>query len=373
MRRWVLLALLSLAGCSSGSDEPEAKLWTVHDFLSLKDAVDKDMDPVSLGGWLPRELLVEGGLPLLFVPGAQAGSHGLTLWPAVTGGGAASFVITEIWENHPEPWVQPVWAPRDSGGRPVSGALNVFPVGEKSTFYSPFWRAEELLTEQVDENTYRSSRDVLSGKFKRRSGTIVLCPIVPAGTGFADDGNGTLHPMTHAPVTLKPVPPEPPHPGWLPRDLGVGWVDGAHVSYYDFGDDHAPADEQDLREATAYFFVKTAGARPLPLAAVLPANALRNSLVRRVDVVLPAGAAPFVPAERGKLKTLLEGRDLTVPAAPAGFGDYALRVAADPACFSAANFPAACDWLDTPARLEALPGGARIVRPVQLAIGVVLP
>lgn len=373
MRVGSLLVLLSLGACSSGSDEPEAKLWTVHDFVALRDKLDEVGEPVSLGGWQPRELVVEGGLPLLFVPGAQAGAHGLTLWPAVTGGGAASFVITELWENHPEPWVQPVWAPRDADGKPVSGALNVFPVRETSTFYSPFWRAEELLTEQVDESTYRSSRDVLSGKFKRRSGTIILCPIVPAGTGFADDGNGTLHPMTQAPATLKPVPPEAPHPGWLPRDLSSGWVDGVQVSYYDFGDDHAPADEQDLREATAWFFVRRAGERPLPLAAVLQADALRHSLVRRVDVVLPDGAAPFVPAERGRLRTLLEGRGLAVPAAPAGFGDYALRVAANPGCFMDPNFPAACDWLDSPARLEALPSGARVVRPVQLAIGVVLP
>lgn len=372
MRAGVAVVLLSLVGCGSSSDEPAAKFWTVHDFLALKDATDEQGQPLKLGGWHARELVVEGGRPLLFVPNAQVRAHGLTLWPAVSGGAAASFVITEIWQNHPQPWVQPVWLPRDSAGRPVSGALSVFPVGEKSTFYSPFWRAEELLTETVDETTYRSARDVLSGRSIRRTGSIILCPLMPTGTGFADDGAGTLHPMTRAPVTLKPVPPAV-HPGWLPRELSAGWVDGGRVDYFDFGADHAPAIEQTLQEATAYFFVSRAGERPLPLAAVLPADALRHSLVRRVDVVLPEGAAPFVPSDRSELRTLLEARELTVRPSQAGFWDYALRVAANPDCFTGPGFPAACDWLDSPTRIGALPSSARVVQPVQLAIGVVLP
>lgn len=372
------VALGLLWACDSGPPARAAKVWTVQDFVEKANKLDAKGLPLDFGGWRPEELVVEAGQPLLFPTGTQSGPRGLTLFPAVAAGKAAAFVITEIWQDHPTPWVQPVWMPRDEAGRPLDGVNNVFPVGIDSTFYSPFWRAEELLTEQLSDTTYRSARDVLSARPTRRSGSIIFCPFAPGDTGFADDGSGTKDPMTLTLATLKPAPPLV-HPGWLPLKLSEGWVDGQPVLYFDFGLDHAPADEQTLAEAPAYFFVRQAGDRPLPLAAVLPPDALRHALIRRVDVVLPPGAAPFVPPGRAALRALLLARDpsLTVPELvdPAldAFPQLVLRVAANPACFSAPGFPADCDWLDSPARLEALRSDLRLERQVQLGIGVVLP
>jgi hypothetical protein len=351
-------ALVLLAACSAGPEKP-AKRWTTRDFLAKQGQL------LDFGGWQPGELLTPEGGALPFQPGVQAGGPGLTLFPAISEGEAAAFVITDLWQDHPQPWVQPVWIPLDENGTQPEGVRNVFPVDVDATFYSPFWRAEWILTPGLTPTTYQSARDVLSSKRALRDGTVILCPLVPEGTSFANDGTGPRNPMTLATLSL-------------PRGTRLAWVDGVPVSYLNFGADRAPAYDQGqgLVDAEAYFFVSAAGERPLPLAAVLPADPLKHSFVRRIDVVLPGGAAPFVPSNRPELRRLLEARGLVVPDAPAaldGFASYALRVARDPACFGDPNFPAACDWLDSEEKLDALPGKLIIEQPVQLAIGVVLP
>ena len=353
MKKFALLLLL--AACTPGPAAPEAKFWTTADFLAYQG-----QEP-NFGGFFPGELARAEGAPLRFQPGSQAGGPGLTIFPGVADGAPAAFAITEIWENHPEPWVQPVWAPLDqNGGRP-EGVINVFPVNVDSTFYSPFWRAELLLTEGLTDTTFRSARDILSStKFERRTGPLILCPIVPEGTLFANDGSGPEDPVTLRALTT------------LPKNAPA-WVDGQKVTYLDFGPDRASSNGQDLNEDLAYFFVSARGERPLPLSAVLPSDPRRHSLVRRVDVVLPAGAAAFVPSNRPDLRALLASRDVTVPDVPPAldaFPQYSLRVAANPACFQDVNFPGACDWLDSTARLAQL---TQLVQPVQLAIGAVVP
>ena len=356
MKRLALLLLL--AGCNSGPAAPAAKFWTSEEFLEYQG------EAKHFGGFLPSELARPEGAPLRFQPGTQSGGPGLTLFPGIADGVNAAFAITDIWQDYPQPWVQPVWIPLDESGVKPAGVWNVFPVNVESTFYSPFWRAEFLITPGLTDTTYKSARDVLSKKdFERRSGAIILCPLVDEdGTLFADDGSGSKDP-----VTLRLLGTS------LPTKNSHAWVDGEEVTYLDFGPDRAQADGQNLIESIAYFFVTAAGERPLPLTAVLPSEPKRHSFVRRVDVVIPAGAAAFVPSNRPELRALLAEREFTVPDVPAAldaFPQYALRVAANPACFQDANFPAACDWLESSARLESL---RQIVQPVQLAIGAVVP
>lgn len=359
-----MLAGFALAACNAGPAAPTAKVWSSREYLAGHG------QPLDFGGFAPAELLALTGEELRFMPDArtQQGGPGLTLFPGVTDSKVAAFAITDIWANHPQPWVEPVWAPLDENGNKVMGVWNVFPVDVDSTFYSPFWRAELLFTPGLTKDTYKSSRDVLNAKVERRSSAIVLCPIVPLRDEgdelhFADDGSGPRDPLTLQPLTLPAKPTR-------------AWVDGHAVGYFDFGADRAAADQQTLQESSAYFFVSAPGERPLPLAAVLPAEAKRHSLVRRVDVVMPASAAPFVPSNRPELKAMLEARAVavrTVPGALDAFPEFALRVAGSPSCFDEPTFPAGCDWLDTPQRLQAYAPGTLIVQPVQLAIGVVLP
>ncbi len=69
-----------------------------------------------------------------------------------------------------------------------------------------------------------------------------------------------------------------------------------------------------------------------------------------------------------------DARDFLAVATPgAGKTTYALRVATNPACFDAVDFPISCDWLDSPPRLLQLTPDQRIARPVQLTLGVAIP
>lgn len=358
MRLPAAVLALSLSACTAGPEVTPARLWTTREFLTAHGQAR------DFGGWSPDELLKLEGEPLAFRDGAlQTGGPGLTFFPGVADGAPVTFVITEIWANHPQPWVEPVWAPFDENQQAVDGVQNVFPVGLDSTFYTPFWRAEFLLTPGLTPDTYRDARDVLGAEgIERRLGPLLVCPFVPEGLGFGDDGTGWRDPLTLGEVSLSSGPRK-------------GWVDGALVDYYDFGP-RVRGEGDAVFAADFYVFVKRDGDRPLPLAAVLPSEPLLNALVNRVDVPLPEGAAPFVPEARPELRALLEARGVTAPVVPASlnrFTAYALRVAMNPSCFEAADFPASCDWLDSAARLRRLRPDQLMARPVQLTLGVAIP
>lgn len=353
------LVVVFLGACNSGPAAPPAKLWTTRDFLN---AHGKDVD---FGGWLPSELIALEGEPIAFRSNAtQTGGPGLTFFPGVADGVPATFVITEIWSNHPQPWVEPVWAPFDENLERPGDVLNIFPVDLDSTFYTPFWRAELLITPNgLTGSTYRDARDVLNAKgIERRIGPLLICPFVPKGLVFADDGTGLRDPMTLGAVTLSSGPRK-------------GWVDGEERDYYDFGP-RVRGDGDAVFSSDFYVFVKSDGERPLPLAAVLPSEPMLSALVNRIDVPLPTGAAPFVPDDRPELRAMLEARGVTAPSVRASlnrFTPYTLRVATNPECFDAVDFPTSCDWLDSAARLRRLAPSQLIRRPVQLALGVAIP
>lgn len=352
------LVVVFLSACNSGRPDPAAKIWTTREFLN------KHGEELNFGGWLPRELLALAGEPIAFRRDAlQVDAPGLTLFPAVADGKPAAFVISEIWANHPQPWVEPVWAPYDENFERGDDVINIFPVNLDSTFYSPYWKAELLITPGLTGETYRDARDVLNAKgIERRPGPYLICPIMPDGMLFADDGSGLTDPMTLQKVTLASGPRN-------------AWVDRKRVYYYDFGP-RIRGEGDSVFASDFYVFVKSTGERPLPLAAVLPSEPLLNGLVNRVDVPLPAGAAPFVPDDRPELRAMLEARGVTAPVVSASlnrFTPYTLRVATNPACFEAVDFPASCDWLDSAARMQLLSPDQLIHQPVQLTLGVTIP
>lgn len=349
MRGALACLVLCLCACDATPTAPTARFWTAREYIARYDA------GLDFGGWTPAQLIVKPGEPLRFVAGKQrADAWGLTVFPGVSDGQPMPFVILDTWKDHPEPWVQPVWVP---GGT----APNVFPVDVGSTFYSPWWRKYEMSFPQVTSQTFESAREVLDSKATFTERQLILCPFVPEHVGGAGAPE-LLDPMTLARVTVP--------------EAKEGYVDGHEIHYLNFGDDLAPFHEQRLESAQAFFFVASLGEPPLPVAAVLPDDALHHGWLDRVDVALPVGAQPYVPRGRPELRALLSPFFPQLPVPPEGAPEapaYTLRLARDPTCFSAADFPAACDWLDTPARLAQLPAASRLEQPVQLTIGVVPP
>lgn len=108
--KWLGVALLGLS-CVPPTGL-EAKVWTVREFQARRET----KTPI-FGGWRPSDLLVQKGATMPFSTAAQReDAIGLTVFPGVSDGQPLGFVITDIWQDHPEPWVQPVLHPRREAG-----------------------------------------------------------------------------------------------------------------------------------------------------------------------------------------------------------------------------------------------------------------
>lgn len=350
--RWLLWAALCLGACAPAEAE-KAERWTIANALKPKSAT------ADFGGWTPARLAVNGGDPLPFGEGNQFGSPGVVIQPGVADGVATPFIITEVWRNHPTPWVEPVWAPRDAAGQPVLDVKNVFSVNVDSSFYSPFWRLEYLLKDGVTPETFRSARDSLatSADITRRPGPLVLCPVVVESAALGATSSGPRDPATGA--TLAPLP------------LSTSWHEGEKLWYFDFGPGRFDERDQLPVVERAYFFVKLAGQPVLPVASVLPSNPKLHGFVQRVDVRLPPKAAVYVPSSRPELLTVMMNADVPVAQLAAGNDGVTartLQVVLDKACLETGAI-ADCTWLDSVAAIEraALP---TFEQPVTLTVGV---
>jgi hypothetical protein len=355
------LLLLLLVGC--GQNVTSGRVWTVRDFVARHAAAGPN-DAGAFGGWAPADLVAAPDAGLLFTAGrAQASGYGHTVFPGVSEGASLGFIITDIWENHPAPWMQPVYVPVTNDGRLAAfDAESVFPVGVASSFYSPWWQQEFIPVDGGIDSPTRtfltSAKQVLDANRVLTKGVLVLCPLVDLPDGGrvgvaaaletpADGGVGKTvvrHPLTNARLA---------EPSFV-----KAWVDGSPVTYLKLGPNRASAEGQSLVESPLYGFVFRG--RLLRTAAVLPPNASARGFVRRFDVSLPSTAGIFVPADRPDLREVVLARDPEVESflgtrGDAGVGEFhelALRVALNKECFASATFPAACTWLDSEARLQ---------------------
>ena len=349
----VVVVLSILCRCVPTSDPP-AKRWTGPDIYTAAKAGK------TIGGFDARQLIVLAGAevpfsgPLYESPPKIAPIDAFAILPAFALGQTAAYVVTELWENHPNPWVQPVYmlmAGFDPFERlKVDQKLVpiVFGVGRNSTFYSPFWEAYLVLPRgAVGAEGVPDTRAVLSVAKEIREGALLLCPIIPPELSFA--GNDTAQrPLTAEPVKL----PSP----------GVSRTDGFFEPYVDFGPDRFRADKDGRLISTRIYFFNVlidGKSTQLPLPAVLADDAATNGFARRVDVILDGNASVFVPGDarwndlRAQLSKLVVKAPLaaaTIPAALAA--QFTLRVATNASCFtSAANFPAGCTWLDSESKI----------------------
>lgn len=351
MKTTASVLLLVMVACAP-APAPTAKVWTPREFFGKR----AETKPI-FGGWAPAQLLVTEGQPIPFTTRVQGPFEGLPVFPGVSDGRAVGFVITDVWQDHPEPWVQPVYVPASmpaDGAPRERGVSSVFPVGLDSTFYSPWWRMEFVPLDDTEATSLSSSKQVLERKTARTMGPLVLCPIVPRSSFdvAAEVATKPLHPLTGVALAGP--------------EQKSAFVDGEPVQYLGFGPGRAPFEGQRLVESDVFVFVKDGAS--LPVAAVMPAVARAHGFLRRVDVEVPNGAAFFVPSNRPDLRAPLGELAPPVAASLDQFQAYALRLAKDPACFSSPSFPSACDWLDSHETVRGLPFATR--RDVQLTAAV---
>ncbi|MDP3500387.1 MAG: hypothetical protein Q8S33_08645 [Myxococcales bacterium] len=356
MKTTASVLLLVMAACAP-APAPTATVWTAREFFARRDVTA----PI-FGGWAPSQLLVTEGQTIPFTTRVQGAFEGLTVFPGVSDGRAVGFVISDIWQDHPEPWVQPVYVPArsspDGSALQSRGLPTIFPVGLDSTFYSPWWRVELVPLDDAAATSLTSAELVLEQGTARTLGPLVLCPIVPndrfdvAAQVRTQLQTKPLHPLTGAALAA------PKHKS--------AFVDDGAVEYLDFGPGRAPFNGQRLVESDLFVFVKNGAS--LPVAAVMPAAARSRGFLRRVEVEVPESARFFVPSNRPDLREPLGELAPAVDARLDAFPAYALRLVRDPACFSSPGFPDTCDWLDSPEKVRALPVTTR--REVQLSVAV---
>ncbi|MGC4114242.1 MAG: hypothetical protein QM765_06410 [Myxococcales bacterium] len=385
----LVLLVLSAALGASCQDAPKgdyasSEFWVLRDFVeAAKQPFTAYPGPNSVWGTVrvgtavsPRGAL----LPLLSPPFAAAESRqssafdGLTVFPAYSEGAPAAYVVAEVWTDWTPMWIQPLYVPvtewdsANPGSKRVEGALPVFSVGDRSTFYSPYWivywavvgagaKKEELTTPKA----------VLDRATELHWGAAKNCPIAPEGLQLAqaEGASAPVHPFTGVVAQT-------------PR-AGRAWANGHEVGYLDFGADRFEWDEGGVVEETALFALavrdedgehrllsvpRVAGVGPLRSGK--PAKAPGNrpafgSLWRLHVVYLPSSAGAFVPSTLPALRALIEGEGLRAPEiaseieARADAADYLLRVALDPSCFAdPARFPQGCQFLDSQAAVEGL-------------------
>lgn len=346
MRRpWAFILLGVLVACGPET-RAGAQAFAVPALLKAAREAQR------VGGIDASLLVVPSGRPIAFRgPPAEPGPvlHGekdaLCIVPAFKEGKPSAFFVTEVWDAHPTPWVQPVYVVRTSAPMPL---LRVFNVDDRSTFYSPFW--EEVIAtvpDDADPEQFASSQAVLSGATLVRRARLFFYPIVTeAGVELAGS------PAVVRPYSLQPVTTLVP--------VMKARVDGASVSYLQIATERFSMSDQLPTESVIYDFVSNAQTEPFALPPVLASTAKTEALSRRVRVYLPAQARAFLPAGWEELGQLLAVKGFTATEVgapeldPAIARDYALRVASDPACFSKpALFPQGCRWLDSQAALRA--------------------
>ncbi len=358
MTRIALVAVLMI-GCGA-PQPPAAKRWNTRRLIA--GAQERETYAGFPASWfvtLKGESMPFRGSDYPS-PAALAAADGWSVLPAFAVGQPAAFVVSELWANHPDPWLQPLYVPVSGFDPPVHQAVNGVPVfntcgvGEDSTFYSPYWRAVLVTTrEPTPREGLGDVRAVVGAATATQvPGPLPLCPLTPTEFSIAAETSTPTRPFTGA--AIRPRSAEPTR------------IDGATPAYIDFGPGRFKADDAGRVVATRIFFFtrSVAGARALlELPAVLSDDAVGSAYARRYDVVLGAETV-FVPAGPGwsAVRSRL-GAPATDPAIPAAVAAaYALRVAKSPGCFlDASQFPAGCQWLDSEAAIDSL-DSTRVVR-----------
>jgi hypothetical protein len=353
----LLLAGLLLLGCDPGEPQ-KAGRWPTY---ALVERAHEDT-----AGFPTAWFVSLAGAPMPFrgadyeSPPALAAADGWSVLPAFALGQPAAYLVSEVWESHPDPWVQPVYILVTSFApitrQEVDGVRvpNVFGVGQESTFYSPYWQTTFVKTATpAPAEGLADTRAVLAAASETRVSGYPLCPIVPDDFTFAATaGQAPVQPLTRAPIRLLSTVPVR--------------IDGARDSYIDFGLNKFEAEPNGRVTPTRIFFFTRAGDGKrtlLELPAVLSDNAPRSAYARRFDVVIDKEPV-FVPAgaKWDALRTRLQApaADPDIPAEVAAA--YTLRVAKTASCFAdAAKFPDGCDWLDSEAAIDRF-APSRVIR-----------
>jgi hypothetical protein len=371
----LLLQSLAIGGClytdpgvSDDVDRPQ--LWTLFDLRgALADGTTVAAVPTRPQGIDPREVLAP----------SDDGGATLKIIPAFSEGQPAAYVMPEIWSRYDEVWVQPwyvlvtAWDANSPSANRVktadgTNAPPVFDVGPRSRFYSPLWLTYyAVLPAGEDAASYTSAQKIFDEHMEVHAGVAWTYSVRPDDVGL---GDGTpVHPYLQTPVAsfLSAAP--------------TSWVDDERMGYFNEGSNNFKygagwvVDEVPLYELAR----RGPDGAPEPLGAPrvmgtgppfarAPADAPNGrprfgAYSRIYLAVAPATAAAFDPDAAPDAAALLTAQGINPETYRGRVAANATKIAnADVACFAAPDFPAACSWLDSQARIEDSLGTVNITR-----------
>jgi hypothetical protein len=399
------IAVTSLVGCNPPSTTT-LRMWSTGDLIaSAKNG------GATLPIFQPSEIVTPAGGAIHWLSEPYSGADvaqtptndGLNVIPAFSEGATAGIVVVDIWEGyHGAVWVQPIylfigeWEPANPGSSanrlPMSPVIGV---GEKSTFYSPFWQNYWVVVPPDQRSNSFDSVKVIDDDSELQvfGGNANFCPLTPSGVLFsaAADGANAQRPLSGESIS-QPSP-------------GTGVLDGRQERYLRFGTDRFTwnAATNLVNEVNLYVFAKldangkptsiglppvigTGGSPifmnvPPPCTPSPTASCAKPSFGALADVnwvFLPPTAGAFVPA--ASYPALAQQTSLNVPVPPVDpqippdvANQYLLRVATNAStCFgTAATFPAACNWLDSEAAIQSVVDGNSLQdSTVYVALGI---
>lgn len=212
-------ALLALGACSQAPAPAAAKLWTLFTVQSLYAGGAPSTKTIAAGDGLPGGVPGQpDGVPLQNIttgPAVPPAGPVLTIRNGLADGYGVTYATTEVWANYAEVWMQPAYAP-------ITGWVNgvpqkvvdvvtktwrpIFSVGPSSGFYSPFWQIVYVTVPAgTTTDTFTSARQILDSGYPLTPSQGQTMPLVPDGTTVGA------------------------------KTAGTGWLDGAPVSFLNFG------------------------------------------------------------------------------------------------------------------------------------------
>jgi hypothetical protein len=291
----------------------------------------------------------------------QATQRGLTVFPAFSEGKPAAYMTTELWRNFDEVWAQPLYVDLTRQDSPIFG------VDSTSRFYSPYWQVF-LYSHPAGVPEFRDARDVLDSKVALSPNSGKYCAITRDSTLLAAIQQGDASPVR--PLNGDPVT--------APRN-GHAYAAGNEVSFIDLGNaQRFVFDPVTLVvEETPLYAFALPDANGFPAEVDLPrvggtgpphharCDGKGNctgliggipefgALWRVYDVLLPATADVYVPANLPELQAKVRAMGFTAPPPASSLGnDFVLRVAVDGKTCLAAD-PSTCTWLDSQNQIES--------------------
>jgi hypothetical protein len=242
----MLIATLLLAVASCGQPIQSAasqRLWTMADLeASFHQGSRRCVNPAGLD----CDYFVNSGVN---------GNDVLQFKLAFSEGKPMGYITTDFWVNYPQIWLEPMYilvtawnAQAPANNRllmdPVTMTVTgpIFSIGPQSGFYSPFWQVFYVeVPNGTPPDKYTSAKQLFDDHLVMHPGPNRFASIGPSSLSLpsADDIPVIVQALNGSPIADYLVKGADDLPNIVIASHALtGWLDGAAVSYVDFGPDN---------------------------------------------------------------------------------------------------------------------------------------